>query len=550
MSDLRRSAEEWLAQDPDPGTRAELRAILDGGDEAALVARFGARLEFGTAGLRGELGAGPNRMNRVTVMRAAAGLGRCLPPGGRVIVGFDARHGSRRFADDTAAVLSGAGLRPEVFADPVPTPVLAHFTRAFDDVVAGVMVTASHNPPRDNGYKVYWADGAQIIPPTDADISAAIDAVGPVDALPLGDSWPVHDGADLYLDAVASLNLGPSDPDLSVVYTPLHGVGGEVLLSAFERAGFAAPAVVAEQAEPDPDFPTVAFPNPEEPGALDRALELATARDADLVIANDPDADRCAVAVPHDGGWRVLTGDEIGALLAEHVLRHTTGPDRLVATTIVSSSLLRSIATAHGVRCTETLTGFKWIMKAGKPSDRLVFGYEEALGYSVGDDRGVLVNDKDGITAALAVAALAAQARRDGRTLPDLLDDQARQHGLHTTTQLSVRVDDLAQITAAMTRLRTDPPTRLGGRAVDSFDDLAHGIDGLPPTDGLRFRLSGHARVVVRPSGTEPKLKCYLEIAVPVHGDITTARARAAAELDALRSDVAAAISGPPPRSG
>ncbi|RKS76276.1 phosphomannomutase [Actinomadura pelletieri DSM 43383] len=550
MNELRAAAEQWLAQDPDPDTRAELRAILDTGDQAALSARFGARLEFGTAGLRGELGAGPNRMNRVTVMRAAAGLGRCLPSGGRVIVGFDARHGSRRFAHDTAAVLAGAGLRPEVFAQPVPTPVLAHFTRAFEDVVAGVMVTASHNPPRDNGYKVYWSDGAQIIPPTDAEISAAIDTIDRVDTLPLGDSWPVHDNTDLYLDAVASLELGPPDPNLSIVYTPLHGVGRDTLLTAFVRAGFAAPIVVPEQADPDPDFPTVAFPNPEEPGALDLAVTLAEARGADLVIANDPDADRCAVAVPHAGGWRVLTGDEVGGLLAEHILNHTTGPDRLVATTIVSSSLLRSIAAAHGVRHTETLTGFKWIMKAARPSDRLVFGYEEALGYSVGDDRGVLVNDKDGITAALAVAAIAAQARRDDRTLLDLLDDQARRYGLHATAQLSIRATDPAQLATVMTRLRTDPPTRLGGRTVEVFDDLADGVNGLPPTEGLRFRLSGRARLIVRPSGTEPKLKCYLETVTPVQGDITTARALATTDLDALRTDVAAILSGSPPRSG
>ncbi|QKW39127.1 phospho-sugar mutase [Actinomadura sp. NAK00032] len=535
MSDLRARAEEWLAQDPDPDTRAELRAILDRGDDAALAARFGSRLEFGTAGLRGELGAGPNRMNRVTVMRAAAGLAARLPRGGRVAVGFDARHGSRRFAADTAAVLSGAGLRPEVFAEPVPTPVLAHFTRSFDDIVAGVMVTASHNPPRDNGYKVYWSDGAQIVPPTDSEISAAIDKVGRVDELPLGSGWPVLADAGLYLDAVSSLRLG-GDRDVSIVYTPMHGVGRDVLLAAFERAGFPAPAVVPEQAEPDPDFPTVAFPNPEEPGALDLALALAGERRADLVIANDPDADRCAVAVPSPSGWRTLTGDEVGGLLAEHVLRHTTGDDRLVATTIVSSSLLRSIAAAHGVRFAESLTGFKWIMKAGVPGDRLVFGYEEALGYSVGDDRGVLVNDKDGIGAALAVAALAAEAKREGRTLLDLLDAQAREYGLHATSQLSVRVDDLSLITAAMTRLRAAPPAELAGRRVESFDDLARPADGLPPTDGLRFRLSGGARVVVRPSGTEPKLKCYLEAVLPVEDDVAATRARAAAELDALRT--------------
>ncbi|HEY8482427.1 MAG TPA: phospho-sugar mutase [Spirillospora sp.] len=554
MTDLRALAAEWLAQDPDPDTRAELRALLEGGDERALADRFGARLEFGTAGLRGELGAGPNRMNRVTVMRAAAGLAARLPRGGRVIVGFDARHGSRRFADDTAAVLSGAGLRPEVFAGPVPTPVLAHFIRAHNDVVAGVMVTASHNPPRDNGYKVYWADGAQIVPPLDAEISAAIDAVGRVDELPLGEGWPVHESTALYAEEVSSLRLGTppgSDADLTIVYTPMHGVGRDVLLDVFERAGFPAPVVVPEQAEPDPDFPTVAFPNPEEHGALDLALDLARERDADLVIANDPDADRCAVAVPAGDGWRVLTGDELGGLLAEHVLRHTTGDDRLVATTIVSSSLLRSIAAAHGVRFAESLTGFKWIMRAGRglggssphgEHGRLVFGYEEAIGYSVGDDRGVLVNDKDGIGAALAVAGLAAEARREGRTLLDLLDDQARRYGLHATSQLSIRVKDLSLITSMMSRLRAEPPTSLGGRQVERFEDLSEGVDGLPPTDGLRFRLAGGSRVVVRPSGTEPKLKCYLEVVLPVDGDVAEVRARASAELDALRADLSSIL--------
>jgi phosphomannomutase len=474
-----------------------------------------------------------------------------------VIIGFDARHGSRRFADDTAAVLSGAGLRPEVFADPVPTPVLAHFTRTFDDIVAGVMVTASHNPPRDNGYKVYWSDGAQIVPPQDSEISAAIDAVGRVDELPLGSGWPVHDDTELYLAAVSSLRLG-GDRDISIVYTPMHGVGRDVLLTAFDRAGFPAPIVVPEQADPDPDFPTVAFPNPEEPGALDLALALAEARGADLVIANDPDADRCAVAVPSPSGWRTLTGDEVGGLLAEHVLRHTTGDDRLVVTTIVSSSLLRSIAATHRVRFAESLTGFKWIMKAGDPSgrtggrggssshrapDRLVFGYEEALGYSVGDDRGVLVNDKDGIGAALAVAALAADAKRDGRTLLDLLDAQARKYGLHATSQLSIRVDDLSLITAAMARLRAAPPQDLGGRPVEAFDDLSRPSGGLPPTDGLRFRLAGSTRVVIRPSRTEPNLKCYLEVVLPVEDeDIAALRTRAAAELDALRQALSAVL--------
>ncbi|XVQ12184.1 phospho-sugar mutase [Spirillospora sp. CA-255316] len=553
--ELRRRAGEWLEQDPDPETAGELRALLAAGDEAALAERFGARLEFGTAGLRGELGAGPNRMNRVTVMRAAAGLVARLrrDGGGGVVIGFDARHGSERFALDTAAVVAGAGLRAWLLPRPLPTPVLA-FAVPRLGASAGVMVTASHNPPRDNGYKVYWGDGAQIVPPLDAEISAAIDAVGRVDELPLGEGWTVlgEEIVEAYLEALSGLPLGDAR-DVRAVYTPLHGVGRDVLLRAFEAAGFPTPEVVPEQAEPDPDFPTVAFPNPEEPGAMDLALAAASRSGADLVIANDPDADRCAVAVPDAGGWRRLTGDEVGGLLAEHVLRRTTGPDRMIVTTIVSSSLAASIARAHGARFAETLTGFKWIMKAGGSGDRIVLGYEEALGYSVGGDGGAIVRDKDGVGAALAVAALAAEAAREGRTLVDLLDDQARRYGLHATAQLSVRVTDLALIPAAVARLRADPPAELAGRAVERFEDLADGVDGLPPTEGLRLRLAaggggGPARVVVRPSGTEPKLKCYLEVVRPVGAgdDVAAARAAAGADLDALRDALSAVLALPP----
>ncbi|HEU5156361.1 MAG TPA: phospho-sugar mutase [Streptosporangiaceae bacterium] len=547
MESYRERAREWLAQDPDPATRAELSALLAAAEgEAALADRFGAKLEFGTAGLRGELGAGPNRMNRVTVMRAAAGLAAVLGPGASLVIGYDARHGSARFAEDTAAAATGAGLTAWLLPGPLPTPVLAHAVRHLG-ADAGVMVTASHNPPRDNGYKVYWGDGAQIVPPLDAEISAAIDAVGRVDELPLGTGRRVLDDDIVvaYLKALSRIPLG-TDRDISIAYTPLHGVGRDVLLRAFAGAGFPAPAVVAEQGSPDPDFPTVAFPNPEEPGAMDLALALGAAAHADLVVANDPDADRCAVGVPlADGGWRLLSGDEVGCLLAEHVLRHTHGADRLVVTTIVSSTQLGKIAAHHGVRFAESLTGFKWIMKAGSPGDRLVYGYEEALGYSLGGDDGLPVHDKDGIGAALAVAALAAAAKRDGRTLLDLLDDQARRDGLHATSQLSFRVDEPALITDAMARLRTAPPTSLGGHAVTAIDDLSLGSDGLPPTEGQRLRLAGDARVVVRPSGTEPKLKCYLEVIVPVSATVAEARTAAAAALTAIRGDLTAALSLP-----
>ncbi|MFF0573950.1 phospho-sugar mutase [Streptosporangium saharense] len=540
--DLVRRARAWLAQDPDPETRAELTGLLDGLPESlgALRERFDTRLEFGTAGLRGELGAGPNRMNRVTVMRAAAGLAHVLGPGAHVVIGYDARHKSDVFAHDTAAVLTGAGLRASVFDSPQPTPVLAFAVRHLG-ADAGVTVTASHNPPRDNGYKVYWGDGSQIVPPVDAEISAAIDAVGPVSGLPLGSGWTSlgDDVVTAYLAAVTALPLGEARR-LRVAYTPLHGVGGDLTRRAFLAAGFEAPVAVEEQAAPDPDFPTVAFPNPEEPGAMDLALGLARRIDADLVLANDPDADRCAVGVRlPGGGYRMLTGDEVGALLGEHVIRHTSGEDRLVATTIVSSSLLGKIAAEYGVRHAETLTGFKWIMKAGPG---LVFGYEEALGYSVGSDAGLPVHDKDGVGAALTVAGLAAEAAARGRTLLDLLDDQARKYGLHATSQLSFRVADLALITGAMAGLRAVPPVELGGRKVEAAEDLGAGLDGLPPTEGLRYRLAGGARVVVRPSGTEPKLKCYLEVVVPVEGEVAEARERAVRELDALRADLAAAL--------
>ncbi|MFC4115609.1 phospho-sugar mutase [Nonomuraea zeae] len=538
---LLREAREWLAQDPDPDTRAELADLIERADLAALEERFGAKLEFGTAGLRGELGAGPNRMNRVTVMRAAAGLAKVLGSGKHVVIGFDARHKSDVFARDTAAVLTGAGLHASILPCPLPTPVLAFAVRHLG-ADAGVTVTASHNPPRDNGYKVYWGDGSQIVPPIDSEISAAIDSVGRVDQLPLDGPGTLTELSeaivDDYIDAVTALPIGDAR-DLRVAYTPLHGVGAATLTGAFLAAGFETPMAVEEQRNPDPDFPTVSFPNPEEPGAMDLAIALAAKLGADLVLANDPDADRCAAGVPlPGGGCRMLTGDEVGGLLAEHVITHTTG-DRMVATTIVSSTLLGKIAHAHGVRYGETLTGFKWIIKAG---DGLVFGYEEAIGYSVGSDAGLPVRDKDGIGAALTLAGIAATAKRDGRTLLDLLDDQARRYGLHATAQLAFRVADLSLIAGAMARLRAEPPAGLGGRAVTRTDDLARGDGGLPPTDGLRYLLAGDARVVVRPSGTEPKLKCYLEVVVPVTGSVEDARVRAEGELAALKTDLTACL--------
>ncbi|MFF4897114.1 phospho-sugar mutase [Streptomyces sp. NPDC001068] len=539
QDDLIARARTWLAEDPDPETRDELAKLIDAGDLTELSARFAGTLQFGTAGLRGELGAGPMRMNRAVVIRAAAGLAAYLKAHGQgtgtVVVGYDARHKSADFARDTAAVMTGAGLRAVVLPRPLPTPVLAFAIRHLG-AVAGVEVTASHNPPRDNGYKVYLGDGSQIVPPADAEIAAEIDAITTLHAVPRPEAgWETLD--DTVLEAYLARTdavLAPGSPRTArTVYTAMHGVGKDTLLAAFARAGFPAPVLVAEQAEPDPDFPTVAFPNPEEPGAMDLSFAQARATDPDLVIANDPDADRCAAAVKDGGEWRMLRGDEVGALLAAHLVRR--GVTGVFAESIVSSSLLGRIAQKAGLPYEETLTGFKWIARV----DGLRYGYEEALGYCVDPDG---VRDKDGITAALLLTELASVLKEEGRTLLDLLDDLAVEHGLHATDQLSVRVEDLSVIADAMRRLREQPPAELAGLPVTEAEDLTRGTDLLPPTDGLRYTLTG-ARVVVRPSGTEPKLKCYLEVVVPVaaHAGLAAARAEAAGILAAIKRDLSAA---------
>jgi phosphomannomutase len=535
-------AKAWLAEDPDPETREELAGLIGAEDLDELAVRFGGTLQFGTAGLRGELGAGPMRMNRAVVIRAAAGLAAYLKAegrtGGLVVIGYDARHKSADFARDTAAVMVGAGLRAAILPRPLPTPVLAYAIRHLG-AVAGVEVTASHNPPRDNGYKVYLGDGSQIVPPADTGIAAEIAAIASLNDVPRAeDGWETlgEEVLEAYLARTDAV-LNPGSPrTANVVYTAMHGVGKDVVLAAWERAGFPAPTLVAEQAEPDPDFPTVAFPNPEEPGAMDLAFAAAREVRPDIVIANDPDADRCAVAVPHDGDWRMLRGDEVGALLAAHLVRK--GVTGTFAESIVSSSLLGRIAEAAGLPYEETLTGFKWIARV----EGLAYGYEEALGYCV-DPGGV--RDKDGITAALLVAELASELKEQGRTLSDLLDDLALRHGLHATDQLSVRVEDLGIIANAMRRLREQPPATLAGLTVTSAEDLTKGTDRLPPTDGLRYHLDGEhrARVIVRPSGTEPKLKCYLEVVVPVADASGLAGARAKGDdvLAAIKRDLAAA---------
>ncbi|MGW6027285.1 phospho-sugar mutase [Streptomyces sp. NPDC055099] len=544
-SELIARAQAWLAEDPDPETREELAKLIETADATdtagteELAARFSGTLQFGTAGLRGELGAGPMRMNRSVVIRAAAGLAAYLKAQGQtaglVVVGYDARHKSADFARDTAAVMTGAGLRAAVLPRPLPTPVLAFAIRHLG-AVAGVEVTASHNPPRDNGYKVYLGDGSQIVPPADAEIAARIDAVPSLHDVPRPETgWETlgDDVLNAYLARTDAV-LAPGSPRTArTVYTAMHGVGKDTLLAAFERAGFPAPELVAEQAEPDPDFPTVAFPNPEEPGAMDLSFAKAREVDPDLIIANDPDADRCAAAVKDGADWRMLRGDEVGALLAAHLVRR--GARGTFAESIVSSSLLGRIAEKAGLGYEETLTGFKWIARV----EDLRYGYEEALGYCV-DPEGV--RDKDGITAALLLTELASELKEQGRTLLDLLDDLAVEHGLHATDQLSVRVEDLSLIADAMRRLREQPPTSLAGLPVTKAEDLTQGTDTLPPTDGLRYTLDG-ARVIVRPSGTEPKLKCYLEVVVPVaaKAGLPAARTEATELLTAIKRDLSAA---------
>jgi phosphomannomutase len=485
-------ARAWRDADPDPDTRAEVDRLLAAGDDAALADRFGARLQFGTAGLRGALGAGPNRMNRVLVRRAAAGLADYLGPGRRVVIGFDARHKSGMFSEDSARVMAGAGLDVVLFDRPVPTPVLAFAVRHLG-CDAGVMVTASHNPAQDNGYKVYLGDGAQIIPPADRDISRAIDAA-PADVA-LGGAFTIvgDEVVDAYLGAIAGAAL-PGPRRLRIAYTPLHGVGGRVALDALRRAGFGDVHVVGDQAAPDPDFPTVPFPNPEEAGALDRAFALAAEIGADLLLAHDPDADRLAVGV----GGRRLTGDEVGCLLGDDLLARPPGPrERLVVTTIVSSTLLGRIAADAGAHYKRTLTGFKWVVRPAlaHPEWEPVLGYEEALGYAVGD----AVRDKDGISAALAVAALAARARDAGETLLDRLADLDRRYGRYRTGQRSFRVP-VAEQEAAMARVRALP-----------------GATDLRPDADVVVVEQGEGRAVFRPSGTEPKLKLYAEV---VDGDL------------------------------
>ncbi|MFM1966321.1 MAG: hypothetical protein RL134_2046 [Actinomycetota bacterium] len=541
-------AQAWLDDDPDPATRDELRRLIDAaatGDVAAVAEiddAFRGPLAFGTAGLRGRMGPGPSRMNRVTVSRAAAGiaaylLGRHEHP--VAVIGFDARHMSARFASDCAEVLAGAGVKALVLPRALPTPVLAYAVRALG-AAAGLMVTASHNPAQDNGLKVYLGDGRQIVPPADAEIAALIAAVGPVARIPRADDH-ITLGDDIVEDYVAQAARVPQHDtprDVVSLHTAMHGVGSVVLQEAAVRAGFPAPFTVIEQRDPDPDFPTVAFPNPEEPGALDLAIAEGRRVNVDVIIATDPDADRCAlvVGVPHGrpahadahvpGSWVALSGDEVGWLLGWWLLRRG-GFVGTMAASLVSSTMLQEIAEAAGIRYATTLTGFKWIARVPD----LGYGYEEALGYCV-DPR--VVADKDGITAALLALELIAALNAEGRTVFDVLDELALRHGVHATRQISLRMPTPELIAGAVEGLRAAPPADLAGLAVEEVVDLSLGYDGLPSTEGILLRLPG-ARVIVRPSGTEPKVKCYLEVVRRVDGaGLAIAREDAEATLDRL----------------
>ncbi|MCC4248322.1 MULTISPECIES: phospho-sugar mutase [Microbacterium] len=550
MSAFVAAARAWLAQDPDATTREELTSLLsrveEGDAEAAadLEDRFATRLAFGTAGLRGTLGAGSNRMNRVLVAQAAAGFAAYLrekQPDATptVVVGYDGRRNSDVFARDSVEIFAGAGLRAILLPRMLPTPVLAFAVRHLR-ADAGVMVTASHNPPDDNGYKVYLGgadDGAQIVSPADAEIAAHIQRVadaGDVTVLPrsVGYENAPESLVEAYITATAAVAPAPAGAEgLRWVYTAMHGVGWETVARVLTEAGYPEPVVVEAQIHPDGRFPTVAFPNPEEPGAMDLSFETARAVDAELVIANDPDADRLAVAIPDaetDGGWRRLTGNEIGLLLGWRAARAAASTGGALACSLVSSPGLQVVAEHYGLDFHATLTGFKWISRA----PGIVFGFEEALGYLVNPET---VRDKDGISAAVAFLDLATAARAEGRTVADLLQEFRDTFGAFASDQISVRVTDLSEIAGIMASLRAQPPSAVGEVAVERIDDLLLGVDGLPPGDVLRIWLEDGSRLIVRPSGTEPKLKLYLD----VRG---SSAKKARRRLDALRSGAEALL--------
>lgn len=510
---LLEQVQAWILDDPDPITAKKLTTLVGEGNESELKKYFSGFLEFGTAGLRGPMGPGPSCMNRAVVGRTALALATYMKRRGltSAVIGRDARHGSEDFTDESAQILSGAGIKVFVLPRPLPTPLLAFAVKELN-VDLGVMVTASHNPAQDNGYKVYLGgmvdginyQGSQIISPADEEIMAEISTITSLASAPRNDNWTVLDESiiEKYIHQTAKLSSTPSD--LKIVYTAMHGVGTKTIQRVFHSAGFASLILVDAQAQPDPDFPTLAFPNPEEPGAMDLALATAQTFDADLIIANDPDADRCAIALKDESSrWKVLRGDEIGAILGEYIAgKNTQG---ILANTIVSSSILKKIAHHHHLQFQETLTGFKWLSKV----KGALFAYEEAIGFCVDPQS---VNDKDGISAAVMLAQIATELAQEGKTLLNLLDEIWLKYGLHATSQISIRVNDLSKIQETLSSLRKSPPIKIAQWGVISFDDLAKPSNGLPGTDGLRFWLEGNIRIIIRPSGTEPKIKCYIEV--------------------------------------
>ena len=546
---------DWLNQDPDLATKKDLTELLDaaikneGSALIELTDAFRAPLEFGTAGLRGALGPGPNRMNRVTVLQAVGGLVEYLKNEGfigkKVVIGFDARYNSDVFARDSAEVLAGNGFIPILFDHVVPTPVLAFAIRNLN-ACAGIMVTASHNPPQDNGYKVYLGDGRQIVPPADVEISAEIRKIKDVRKLLRSDEIEIAPNTCEieYVNSVNKLiSQGPVTAEQKVnvktVYTAMHGVGWETLAKVFTACGFTMPIAVVEQRDPDPAFPTVNFPNPEEKGALDLGIEKAIEQNADLLLANDPDADRLAVALPTTtGNWKMLRGDQVGVLLGWWISERAKLADKklsgTLASSIVSSMMLEAVATTEGFKYEHTLTGFKWVSRV----PNLIYGYEEALGYCVDP---VSVGDKDGISAAAMFVELVTYLKAQNKSLWQQLDDLALEHGLYVSDQVSVRVNDLTVVPQVMNALRVNPPKNFGSMTVSSILDLAKPESGLPPTDGVIFYLTGNdqvekGRVIVRPSGTEPKIKCYLEVVVKVT-DLIQGQDLADQELVAIAND-------------